>query len=525
MKKLWLATVITACATSTALANNQTTQSLEQNIISSPGETGAYLALAQQAEENGETAKAINAYSQALETDPKNKDIKMNLGLLYAKEGRRTEAKMLFARAKENRTEQEIILAQAEIPKSPEEEQESNLRKKMSEDKENLDSYFEYAKLMQSQGKLKEAAGAYEYMLKQNPNLDRIKLDLALIYLTDKRYQEAKTLFTEVLEKNPPEQVKTNIAQMLAKIEQDTKIHTYGGSVTLGFNHDSNANSAAGAGEIVFNDTPIQLPTDSKRQSDGHMFVAISGNHSYRMTKPEEDYQANWDSSLTIYRTEQAQLDNLDLKLISLKMGPTIKLPALKTEFNISGVMSNVELDRESYLKTNSLDMTGKYFLTERLFLDGQLIFEHKKHHNSKKAATNTDRNGDATQLKLAATYILTPEDIINGSVVLRREKTRRRYQDYDQANLQASYTRVLPYDMFGNVIAGYKVSNYDAADPLVSANVRDDIERSVTVLGGKKLPFGLTVTLSYQFRNVSSNIINFDYHNHRVASTLSYAF
>jgi uncharacterized protein (PEP-CTERM system associated) len=128
--------------------------------------------------------------------------------------------------------------------------------------------------------------------------------------------------------------------------------------------------------------------------------------------------------------------------------------------------------------------------------------------------------------LQWSATYLLTPDDILNISLMRRQERTQVAYLDNTQYDSSFSYTRVLPWDSFAVLGAGMRRSLYKEADPLVtSLNDRKDWEYNYSVTLGKRLPMDLSWTLGYQYRNVDSTLQNYRYTNHRISTALGWQF
>ncbi len=113
-----------------------------------------------------------------------------------------------------------VISETQQVEDIPSEEELDALFQKIKEDPNNLELNFEYAKMAEKAGKIDAAIASYERMLIVNPDLPRVKLDLGLVYMRMGNMTEARRLFSEVLESNPPPQVKENIELVLAKVDE-----------------------------------------------------------------------------------------------------------------------------------------------------------------------------------------------------------------------------------------------------------------------------------------------------------------
>ncbi len=177
-------------------------------------------------------------------------------------------------------------------------------------------------------------------------------------------------------------------------------------------------------------------------------------------------------------------------------------------------------------MKSRGWEQNASYALLDNLLINGAYIYEYRKFMNSPTATTYTDRTGNANQQNLGVTYALTPLDIFNTTASWRHENAESQIYGNTQTSLTGSYTRVLPWDLIFNTVFGFRKTNYHEPDPLISAStLRHDRERSATFTMAKKLPYNMTATTSYQYKNVDSNIQNNKYFNHRYSAALGWAF
>lgn len=385
-------------------------------------------------------------------------------------------------------------------------------------DPNNLDKFFSLANHAAGEGDIATAVKALEYMLQQDPSLARVKLDLGLLYIQQNKPQEAKKLFEEVLATNPPEEVQNNVKTVLEKTNKMLQKHMVSGAVTVGLNYDTNANSSASSGQVTFNDISIPLEDNSLKQRDTQGFVAANATHTYRMT----DYKTEWQNSAMYYRTEQVSLDQLDLTVYSLRTGP-IYTRNEKEKYSGNISYSYIELDGFEYLDVTTFDAGMDYQATQQLMFSPRLTFEYREFVNSPFSSTYSERSGNAIQLKQGMTYVINEKNMVNGDITLRREATKREYNDNDQLALNLSHTYLFTPDTFLNSSLGIRYSWYDGPDPFVSATeTRDDVEKTAGIALGKKWDHGIITGLNYQYRRVDSNIQNYEYNNHRFGATVT---
>lgn len=436
--------------------------------------------------------------------DPENRPMNVKIN-----EAKKAEAeKNLDPQIKEAREQIKII--QEKIAKTP----------------DNLDGYFALAKLAEKTGEFKTAEEAYLHMIEKAPKIDRIKLDLGLLYVKTGELEKAKSLFETVLANNPPEKVKENINGILEKVKYAMKTHIISGSASFGVNRDSNATSAASTGETTFSDISIPLAENSTKKEDAQIFATTSLSHLYKFDNNKSNiWSATFNTAGTLYKTSQTTEHQLDISLASIKSGPTLNLNKLKTQISAAGNLSIINLNSFKYLKTRGGELTLKYAPTSKLILDNTVAYEYRYFYNSP-TSTNTGRTGNAYQNKVGATYVLTEKDILTSSLTWRNESAREAKNAFFQINLGLGYIRQLPYDITASASATFKRTHYDDFDTSISSTIlRRDLEKTFTLALMKKLPKNISLTTSYQYKNSNSNIQNYTYDNHRVSTAVGWSF
>ncbi|MCD6035048.1 MAG: tetratricopeptide-repeat containing protein [Rickettsiales bacterium] len=401
------------------------------------------------------------------------------------------------------------------------------LEHRIADQPHNLDYYFEYAQMATVLEEFNRAKRAYKAMLKANPSLDRVRLDLALLSIQTGEYAEGKKLLETVLSHNPPEEVVTNIQQLLAVAEKSLKTHSFYAGATVGYSYDTNANSASSTDQVKVGGISVPLTADSQEDDDTQMIASAVVGHSYRIAELDTpEYGLRWNTNLIVYGTQQTNLDELDLGLLSGKTGPTLQLKELKTSIGLNGSYSYITLDGNEYLGIPQGELVVDYTPTSRLLLSLQGTFEHRHFVNSPTVFTYTDRTGNAWQSKLGAKYLLTQNDILSGSFAYREEGTRQEYYDNHYIEVAGGYIRVLPWDSFLSLSSAYQWVEYDGIDSFIDpSTIREDENWTNDISIGKKLALGLTMSLGYQYKHVDSNIENYAYDNHRVMTTLGWQY
>jgi tetratricopeptide (TPR) repeat protein len=407
------------------------------------------------------------------------------------------------------------------------------LKQKIRMEPGNHENYYSCAQMATMLGKHEDAAWCYERLLTVDPAQDRARLDLALVYVSLARYDDARKMLNGVLAKNPPETVKKNINGVLAKIDEATRKHFLSGSLTVGTASDSNANAAPNSGNILVLDTTVPLGEGAMSRGDIQKFTAATATHAYVVGKVSPNAGMRWQSNAIAYLTRQHALPQLNLQLYGLRTGPEFIYQPWDTRVGVTAGYNHLLLDSQSYLRNPSIEAMVDFPVHGKLRGFVQAHWEYRDFLNSRAVSTYADRTGQARQAQVGLKHQISPNQLLELIATLRQEEAEQNYYANSQAGVLLADTYNFTSDVAGpwldgffiSARAGYKESFYDASDPLVSFKKRNDAEHSFQLMLGRKLPYDSLITGAYAYTNVLSNIENYRYRNHRYALTLTKNF
>jgi tetratricopeptide (TPR) repeat protein len=125
---------------------------------------------------------------------------------------------------------------------------------------------------------------ALERYLLANPGSLNARLELGRGYYLLGEYERAREVFNEVLQRDPPPDVRRKIDQFLAAVSERESAYrsTVRGNIEIGGGHDTNVNSGIGTSVIavpIFGDVPISAE-GQKRADD---FALLAGGVQWTM--------------------------------------------------------------------------------------------------------------------------------------------------------------------------------------------------------------------------------------------------
>ncbi|MFT7432745.1 MAG: tetratricopeptide (TPR) repeat protein [Alphaproteobacteria bacterium] len=393
----------------------------------------------------------------------------------------------------------------------------------ISNNPDNLNSNYRYAKLAEKLGKYYASIAAYERMLMADPSLDRVKLDLALTYMKMSNFVEAKRLFLEVKLKNPPEAVLKNINNMLARIEKGVKKHHLSANLTLGYTSDSNPSASPNSGAVDVFGVGIPIDDATGAASDEQKFVYANISHSYIMPSA---LKHSWNTEFGFYKSVQDNASALNTTVYSVKTGPVFNTKSKRFRLGVNATCSRVNLDEHAYLNTLGYEVFMDYILSQKAKIRTSYISEERKFKNTPTATTYEDRNGYTTAHKITLTSLLTAKDIFNTTFSTKREHTGVDYYTNRSVSAGLNYTHLFNKGVFINAGVLYRRTQYKDVDNFVNPNVkRKDNERTVTFGIGQNITDSLSCSMIYQNKDIRSNIQNYEYSNERVTASMNWRF
>jgi tetratricopeptide (TPR) repeat protein len=188
------------------------------------------------------------------------------------------------------------------------------------------DAAVRYARAAAAAGQVRPAIAALERVLRVNPRLDNIRLELASLYLAAGS-PDLAALYAEQALASPsiPPDVAERARELLAQAETGASRSVFTGSVFVGGRYDTDANQATSLATIsVFSPqlgvVPVQTPV---RAQGSPSFVANAQfSHRYDLGLQRE---GSWDTNLASFNQTFSNV-SADYNLISstLDTGPRI---------------------------------------------------------------------------------------------------------------------------------------------------------------------------------------------------------
>lgn len=360
-----------------------------------------------------------------------------------------------------------------------------------------------------------EAAAQFEVMLATNPNLPRVRLELARAYTAQKKFSEAREQFNLVMASNPPPTVGDNIQKFLEMIEAQRPWHA---RASLSFLSDSNVNTGPGSASVL-SGTPTSQTITGRADSAWNLVGSL--NHVHVV-----DNRFAWQSDASLNFLDYKEENASDLAMFSLSTGPTWRLD--KYTVSLPLVHDRIHVGHDPYNHSTGLAPQVQYALDENVLLNGGLTLSWRNHDKT----TATDRNGQTYGLNGGARIRVGEAGQLIPGVRFGREETRQAYFDNKSLGLSLGYLTPLPENFTLFVQPSISRTAYDAADPFLAGacsgcnNTRRDWLYQFVINLSKPIgKTGLSAAVGYTFSRNDSNVGLSDFKRHQFTAMLTWIF
>ncbi len=210
--------------------------------------------------------------------------------------------------------------------------------------KEDVGKLFKEGLYQREQGHLHTAIEAFQTVLSLQPELDRVRLELAVAYYKALDYEAAREQAEAVLSKpDIPDNVRLSVLAFLAQLKRDqdaaVKSKTWERSLSIGLMHDSNVNAGPSSNVVQGGGLLIQQTDLARADTAATLSAGIS--HSYQSPTPVRigDSAARflWQSRANFYAKENFSEHASNLEIVTLSTGPAwFALNKWRANVNIS---------------------------------------------------------------------------------------------------------------------------------------------------------------------------------------------
>ena len=382
-----------------------------------------------------------------------------------------------------------------------------------------IEAAFQLAGIFMLEGRFREASLLFLDILRRNPNLPRVRLELARAYFLNRDYEDAQLQCELVKGSGLPPEVQEKVDEFLTQIRRRK-------DWSIGFNAalvpDSNLNQASGGEEecIALGGMLLCRPLEKKQSGIG-LGVGGTLNHYLRFSR---DFGLRSTISLNALEYERNDFDDYQLFLAS---GPRHTFE--QGEISLQPTFRKRWYAGRQYSEEYGIRLDGQWMLN-RFLLGGAFSWARIRYNDS---YVNEFLEGDSLFSHLQVRYILNDRTFVQTGLAFQRENAEAEAYGSDSLRCALGLYRVLPYgfSLFGELSltdARYHGAQwYIARDYRIAETRRRDRTWQVFASLSSSLleKYDITPTLQYTYVRRDSNIWTQEHERQRLNLSLGYRF
>jgi len=364
------------------------------------------------------------------------------------------------------------------------------------DDKLALDKLFLRAKIAGAEGKPKEAELLYRAILRRDPDLHRVRLDLALSLFKRGNLDAADYHMRLVLAADIPDAVRENIRRLLGRIRKERWWQI---SLKFAIVPDSNINTGPNNKTVQIFDQTFRL-SDEATETSG-LGIETSADAEIR---PRVGENLRWALGVSGYWIEYLEED-FDDRSAALRTGPVFIFP--RGEVLVFGQIFKRWFSDAAYSQGRGATVHTSYDYSDRILLDSWAsVFSFDND-------VDEGLDGHAHTLGGAVTYTLSDRGFVRVFGGWTRDS---RVRDADSSHIYrigVGLSHELVWGLAGYVSPELRKRQFDGQSGLFGETRSDDLYRlEGRLIYGREILPDLTPFLSVAYEKNDSNIGFYSY-------------
>lgn len=362
-------------------------------------------------------------------------------------------------------------------------------------DADDLD--FLWGSVALQRGDWPAAIARFRAMLARDPNLLRVRLDLASAYFRAGRDRQAAYHFRLALgDRNLPPPARAKALALLDRIRR-RKAWSVSGSLSLA--PDTNINQATSAREVPLFGQPAQLSDDARQTSGIGLNVGVRGGYEWLLSE-----RLKFGTALSLH-TRTYEVDQYNQQFLNLQAGPRL----LFRKFDLRPELAARArwIDSDTYSRALGLQLSGNWLITPTWRLTASVGGEHIAYETFL-------GNGDMYFAQLGVAHALGRATVLRADAAFREEGLESDAYSWREYVASVSLTREFPLGFVAAGGSNYGWRKYGAPLTVYGPQARQDD----TLAGWIRLSnryiewFGFVPEITVRYERRDSNLALYDY-------------
>lgn len=381
---------------------------------------------------------------------------------------------------------------------------------------------FDFVKVAIALGDLRGAIAALERVLRINPNLANIKLELGILYLRIASPDLAQTYITQALEsEDVPELVRLRAERFLERAEAQVAGLKFSGSIFTAGRYETNATAAPSSSRVrlVNPFTGVEdLATLQEEDTEQEDYSAVFGAQGRVVYALDSQMGNEIEANAMYFGSRYLEQTRLNLNIVDINIGPRFFFgEVLNPNLSVRpyAIGTYIAKDGQTFQRDFGLGVNGRYFFSPRLFGEVRSECRNRDFFETDQSPFNDERDG----------YLVTAQSTVGwevrpGTIVLLRLRGVRNdadedFESYWEAGVTLSLRQFYPAP-FGltdqpwnsSLTGAIRRTEFDDNDPFLSlTEVQEDDRTEFTFLTNVPVVDNVDLTLTVQRTENSSNL------------------
>lgn len=367
-----------------------------------------------------------------------------------------------------------------------------------------LDLQYWMGKSAMSAGQTDTAIQSFETMLSRDPNLPKVRLELAMIYLKKGDKEKAQKQLDILLSMSPPEALKQQIQtlkQDISKADQQVFLSL---RASLGYQYDSNIN-------VQPDVESVQLAnggrlSNTKAKAD-HAFMT---NLNLDVVYDPKKQGMIWRNRISYYNLDYNHENDFDYSQVDLRTSLEKYQEHYRWRLPIGYVDKTYAGKRLSH--SVYIEPSFDYVITPALDWTVNLRYEKETFYEP----IQRGQNNQTTSISLGPRAQFRPSwgiGFLTGQIHFMQNNTNIGYLGFREMGIGPSFfASIKPWAIDFFVNARYAKRQYNAPNLFLSPEKREDNRFQYTMLISKTLNKQFSVSASYSYSKTQSNLPLYDF-------------
>jgi tetratricopeptide (TPR) repeat protein len=398
-----------------------------------------------------------------------------------------------------------------------------------------LEVLFKFATIATKTGDYEGAISALERMLLVNPDLPRVRLELAVLYYRLGSFEVSRTYLEAVLASpNIQPEVRARAEQYLAEVEKRNSRSRFVGEAFAGVRYQSNANLGPPTSSVRLFGQTANLNNSAIGTADWGVVSSGYVRHIYDLGGQD---RGQLETQLTGYANRQFQLSTANVSILDLTSGPRFQaFQGIFEDVTIKpmGLLGFIWVNDQPYYGSYGSGVEVGSLLADKLRNTTNFVYRRLMYQDSWYLPTNNVYTGNEYSANTTFQYALTEVIALFANTNVQRYMTDN-FAQYSYlvggvgGGMQFRFAdplfkSQLPWTI--SLSANVQWWGYDQADPIIDPGVvrqQNDTILNVTL----SVPFDdrTTMTVSGGRFVRSSNIPNYEFTNNSFLMGVSWRF